>query len=121
MSLDKLNIKTEYRSLIHRIADDFIVPILNESVSYDRAVGFFSSSALSLISVGIDGLARNNGKIRLVASPYLSDEDVEAIKKGYKNRESVIRNALMSGLQEPKNYVESQNLNLLAKDFHIHL
>ena len=71
MSLDILDIKPEYRSLIHHIADEFLIPALNEAVVYDRAVGFFSSSILSSIAEGIDGLARNNGKIRLVASPYI--------------------------------------------------
>ena len=66
MSLRDVNVKIEYRSLLHNIATDFYIPVLKEAISYDRAVGFFSSSILASISNGIDGLARNRGKIRLV-------------------------------------------------------
>ena len=73
MSFKQLDIKQEYRSLIHSIADDFLIPALNEAVAYDRAVGFFSSSALARIVEGVQGLACNNGKIRIVTSPYLAE------------------------------------------------
>ena len=90
MSLDMLNIKPEYRSLIHHIAEEFLVPALNEATSYDRAVGFFSSSILSSIVDGIDGLARNRRrKFGWLHSPYLSDKDIEAIRKGYEKIEEV--------------------------------
>ena len=38
MSLIDLNIKSEYRSLIDNVVDDFYVPVLKESVLYQRAV-----------------------------------------------------------------------------------
>lgn len=114
MSLKDLDLKIEYRSLLHNIACDFYIPALNQAVCYDRAVGYFSSSILSSIAYGIDGLARNGGKIRLVTSPYLSDQDKEAIKNGYKKREEVIKTALMEQLHEPKSYIEQEQLNLLA-------
>ena len=114
MSLPKLDIKQEYRSLIHNIADDFLIPALYKAVEYDRAVGFFSSSILARIAEGLEGLTFNDGKIKLVASPYLSEADVEAIKKGYKDRNETIREALINGLKEPKNYKEEEQLNLLS-------
>lgn len=114
MSFKQLDIKQEYRSLIHSIADDFLIPALNEAVAYDRAVGFFSSSALARIVEGVQGLACNNGKIRIVTSPYLAEADVEAIRKGYKGREEIIRESLFNGLKDPKNYKEEEQLNLLS-------
>lgn len=114
MSLPELDIKQEYRSLIHNIADDFLIPALYKAVEYDRAVGFFSSSILARISEGLEGLIFNDGKIKLVASPYLSQADVEAIKKGYKDRNETIREALINGLKEPKSYKEEEQLNLLS-------
>ncbi len=53
-------------------------------------MGFFSSSALVEISKGIADMAKNGGKIEIVASPYLSDDDIQAIKDGYKNRQKII-------------------------------
>ena len=90
MGLKNHRIKSEYRSLIDNVVQDFYIPLLNDAVLYKRAVGFFSSSALVEISKGIAGLAAKGGKIQLVASPYLSDEDIEAIKKGYENRDTII-------------------------------
>lgn len=114
MSLKDINVKIEYRSLLHNIANDFYIPALDQAIGYDRAVGFFSSSILSNIAYGIDGLARNGGKIRLVTSPYLSDKDKDAIRKGYENRDEVIKKALLNELHEPQNYIEQEQLNLLA-------
>ncbi|MDF2858275.1 MAG: hypothetical protein K0Q87_4126 [Neobacillus sp.] len=42
------------------------------------------------ITKGLSGLIRNDGKIRLIASPKLSDEDIEAITYGYKTKGEVI-------------------------------
>ena len=50
-----------------------------------RAVGF-SSTALIELSKGIAGLIKNNGRIEFIVSPLLSEEDIEAIKRGYDER-----------------------------------
>ncbi|MCL6442968.1 MAG: DEAD/DEAH box helicase family protein [Alicyclobacillus sp.] len=114
MGFRDLDIKSEYRSLKDNIVRDFYVPLLSLSVLYKRAVGFFSSSALAEISNGITGLIKNGGHIQLVASPYLSDEDVRAIRKGYELRNEIIERALLSALLDPKDRFEEERLNLLA-------
>lgn len=113
MSLKDVEIKKEYRSLIDNVAKEFYVPLLKEAISYKRAVGFFSSSVLVEISKGILGLVRNGGKIQLIVSPYLSQEDVDAIQNGYSRRE-VLKNATVRALKEPKNAFQAERLNLLA-------
>ena len=82
MSLRDCEIKKEYRSLIDNIVQDFYIPLLKKATVYKRAVGFFSSSSLVEISKGIAAMAESDGKIQLVGSPYLTEEDVEAIRKG---------------------------------------
>lgn len=114
MSLQDIEIKNEYRSLLDNVAKDFYIPLLREAVSYKRAVGFFSSSSLVEISKGIAALVKNGGKIFLVASPYLSAEDLEAIRKGYELRECIIKKAVVRELKEAKNVYEQDRLNLLA-------
>lgn len=114
MSLKDHLIKSEYRSLIDNMVRDFYIPCLENAVSYRRAVGFFSSSSLVEVSQGIAKMAQNGGKIRIVASPYLSDEDIEAIKTGYENRKEVIEQALLRQLHEPVNYYASERMNMLA-------
>ena len=108
-------VKSEYRSLIDNVVQDFYIPLLRESVSYKRAVGFFSSSSLVEISKGIAEMASEGGKIQIVASPYLSDEDIEAIKKGYDDRNQIIEKALLAQIaEEPTDYYSMERLNLLA-------
>ena len=117
MSFPDLSIKSEYRSLKDDVVKDFFIPTLSAAVSYKRSVGFFSSTALELFSKGLCELAKNGGQIELVASPYLSAEDEEAIRKGYENREKIIENALLRNLQnaeEIKNPFAKERLNLLA-------
>ena len=114
MSFQELDIKKEYRSLLDSVVKDFYIPLLSQAVKYQRAVGFFSSSSLVEISKGISELAKNGGKIQLVASPYLSDEDVEAIKSGYAMRDQVVKEAIRREMTEGKTPFEKARLNLLA-------
>lgn len=115
MSLTDHMIRSEYRSLIDDMVQEFYVPLLKDAIIYKRAVGFFSSSSLVEISKGIAEMAKNGGKIYMVASPYLSDEDIEAIKQGYEHRDRIIENALLKQINdEPTDYFSMERLNLLA-------
>ena len=114
MSLKQYKVKCEYRSLIDNVVQDFYIPLLKEAVIYKRAVGYFSSSSLVEISKGIAEMAAKGGEIQIVASPYLSNEDIEAIKKGYEDRQKIIENALMVQLKEPVDYYSLERLNLLT-------
>jgi superfamily II DNA or RNA helicase len=114
VSLKDVELKSEYRSLIDSVAKDFYIPLLKQAVTYKRAVGFFSSSALAEISKGILGLVKNGGTIQLVASPHLSHDDVQAMKKGYELREKIIENALLRELHGVSTEIEQDRLNLLA-------
>ncbi len=117
LTFQNLDVKSEYRSPRDDIVHDFYITVLENAVSYKRSVGFFSSSALELFSDGICSLAKNGGQIELVASPYLSAEDEEAIRKGYENRQKIIENALLRNLQNPNEIQKpfaKERLNLLA-------
>ena len=114
MSFKDIAIKTEYRTGKSNVIRDFYMPVLSDAVSYKRAVGFFSSTALIQISKGIADLVANGGKISLIASPRLSEEDIHAIQIGYENRDKIIVDALIRSFDEPTTYFESERLNLLA-------
>ena len=114
MGLKDHKVKSEYRSLIDNVVQDFYIPLLREAVLYKRAVGFFSSSSLVEISKGIAEMASEGGKIQIVASPYLTDEDIKAIKKGYEDRNHIIEKALLAQIEEPADYYSMERLNLLA-------
>ncbi len=83
------------RSYISRgdnnIAKSFLVPALKCSKEYMRSVGFFSSDVLLPIMDGIVSLSRRGGSIKLIASPQLSQEDIDAISLGYSRRDELLR------------------------------
>jgi len=114
MPLKKLIIERSYKNLSCDMVNDFYVPILSEGIEYKRAVGFFTSSAFCEISYGIQNLIKNNGNIKLIVSPNLTEDDVKAINKGYKQREQIVTDAIMREFTEPKNFFEQRSLNLLA-------
>lgn len=114
MRLKDIPIKNEYRSLIDDIVEEFYVPLLENAVLYQRAVGFFSSSALTTIARGIEGLVQNGGRIQIIASPKLSVSDIEEIRKGYEVRK-VIEKALIRELSDVTNHDDIEKLSYLAR------
>ncbi|GHU74357.1 DNA-repair protein [Clostridia bacterium] len=114
MSLKDIDVKKEYRTFLGNVAQDFYIPLLSQAVEYKRAVGFFSSTILSQIADGVAALAKNGGKIKIVASPHLSDEDIKAIQKGYELRDEIIKNAIFRELSVPTDEFAEIRLNLLA-------
>lgn len=114
MGLRDIPIKNEYRSLIDDVVKDFYVPMLGNAVLYQRAVGFFSSSALTMIAKGIDGLIQNEGKIQIIASPRLSTLDIDEIRKGYEVRK-VIEKSLLRELSDIEDQEDVEKLSYIAR------
>lgn len=114
MNLKLVDLKKEYRSLNDNVLKDFYYPVLKESIEYDRAVGFFSSTSLAAIADGLIPFIHNGGTIRLIASPKLSEEDINAINKGYKLRDELIKDVVLSEIKEIYDEETSKRLNLLA-------
>lgn len=114
MSLKEVNVEKVYKNLSSNIVDDFYIPVLKETVLYKRAVGFFNSSALYEIATGLQYLVNNNGRIELIVSPKLEEDDVRAIIQGYKSRDEIIQNAIMREFSVPKSIFQERKLNLLA-------
>jgi len=114
MGLKNVSIKNEYRTFIDDVAKDFYIPLLREAVLYQRAVGFFSSSALAIITKGIEGLVQNGGKIQVITSPKLSASDIEEIGKGYEIRK-VIEKALIRELDSGDTQTKLEELSFIAR------
>jgi DNA phosphorothioation system restriction enzyme len=100
LSLKDLDLRNQYRSDRHNLLEDFYIPCLERSLTYDRAVGFFSSTSLAAAAKGVSALIRVGGRMRLIASPYLSQEDRDAIAQGLRQREEVIEVALVLELEQ---------------------
>ncbi len=96
MSLQDLTIQDRYRSDdLYNLIDDFYIPCLSKTIIYSRAVGYFSSTSIVAVAQGLTALIDAGGKMRLVASPCLSPEDIKAIEKGLKQREEVVSQAIV--------------------------
>jgi superfamily II DNA or RNA helicase len=95
LGLAELEISTEYRTGDSDPVLDFYRPCLYQSSSYKRAVGFFRSSVFYLVGNPIIEFARRGGKIQLVCSPDLTEEDIRSIEDGYEARQTVVENALL--------------------------
>ncbi len=82
MSYKDINISKSYKTSKNKddLLNNFYIPFLEQSKMYFRVAGFFSSSSLAVASKGIEGLIKNNGKMRLLISPELSSQDYEIIR-----------------------------------------
>ncbi|UTY39271.1 phospholipase D-like domain-containing protein [Allocoprobacillus halotolerans] len=115
MSLKDINIESEYRIPRDNIVSDFYLPVLSQAVQYDRSVGYFSSDALIKISYGICQLIQNGGKIRLLVSPNLSEEDYNAINEGYRKREEIVEEKLIASISSYEDYFQNERFNLICE------
>lgn len=116
MGFRDLNLKKSYISCGDaNIATSFLVPALKCTKLYRRSVGFFSSSVLEPIIDGVVSLARNNGRIQLIASPRLNDEDIRAIQAGYEKREKIISSAFSRDFLAGVEGLDDNKLQLLIE------
>ena len=64
----------------------FYLEALNESISFDLLLGYFSSAAISVLSLGFAKFISSGGTVRMVINDVLSEKDKEVIgrvKDGY--------------------------------------
>ena len=83
------------------IIKDFYEPLLANSVKYDRACGYFSSSALSLASKGFSKFCENpNNRMRLIAGAKVHEKDRDAIVNSKEYYEDFVTNILRKELRD---------------------
>jgi superfamily II DNA or RNA helicase len=111
-TLRECSFKISYGPADDRL-NDFYVPALSVSVRYDRAAGFFSSTALSVAAQGIARLIQNGGRMRLLVGAELSEDDVEAIRKGTELAER-LSERLLASLTDPVDELQQRRLEALA-------
>lgn len=113
MALDSLTYKTEYHTAIDNVIEDFYVPCLKNSVSYQRVTAFFSGITFQILAHGLSPLIQNGGKMRLIISTQLSQQDEEAIKRGYNERE-LVEHELLGKFDDPTDEFGKGYLSLLT-------
>jgi len=100
MPLRQLNFETEYRSAQSELAATFYRRTLEQSIRYDRAAGYFSSTVFLVVGAKFIDFARRGGKIRLICSPQLSEADINALKDGHATLADISAIRLMEELEQ---------------------
>ncbi len=116
MSFKSIEIHHSYISYgPENISDALLNPTLKHTRVYKRSVGFFSSDVLKPIFEGIVALAKNKGRIELIASPQLSSEDIKAINAGYEHRAQIIDDCFTKDFLAALNEFEEKELKILVE------
>ncbi len=105
MRLDDYNFNTSYCKKDVDVYEAFYSKCMSCSTHYDRITGYFGSTIYYIIWPSLKEFIRNNGRIRLICSPVLSDNDINALKEGYNLKNSYnesISNTLNEMLMDSK-------------------
>lgn len=93
---------------------------MQESVRYDRAVGYFSSTLYQVVALAFSDFVRRGGRMRLVCSPALTQEDFDAMKEADtigRHLQATVRQDLEALLQRPEAVPATKLLaTLIAND-----
>lgn len=81
MGLREIEYAEEYRSGEDDALTSFFLPSFRAARTYDRAVGYFSSSALESFAEPFERFVQFGGTVRLVASVEVHRDDLEAIER----------------------------------------
>lgn len=92
------------------IACDFLIPVLEVAETYDRLSGYFNSGMLAAAPRGMASFLSRGKKMRIIASPQLSSDDIEALEGGVSSSQRLARieSALSRGLE---------NLDAISDEF----
>lgn len=100
ISLLNIDYKQTYNKIDDNIAKDFYLPSMSNSVCYDRMSGYFGSTIFIIAWDALKDFVSNNGKMRLICSPILSDDDINAIHQGEKAlTDNILSNHLQKELE----------------------
>lgn len=106
--------RISYRSGREDLIRDFYLPCLERAVMYRRAVGYFTSTGLAYAARGVASLVQRKGQMRLVASPYLEEGDLDALRRAAERPDEVLRSIVLRSLGEIEDYLVRERLNALA-------
>ena len=76
-------LKPVYYARENNILKEFYIPVMKDSIVYDRASAYFSAKALCDCAEGIEYVALNKGQIRIILSEDIEEYDFKKIKLGY--------------------------------------
>lgn len=100
MSLNDFEFKSSYNKIDHDIAEEFYLPCMRNAIQYDRITGYFGSAIYVIAWEALKEFISNGGRIRIICSPFISEEDAAALAEGNKAKvDEIIQRALLSELE----------------------
>lgn len=114
MSFSAININYSYETGNGDPVNEFYVPVLSHAIKYDRIAGYFSSSSLAIAARGVAGLIANGGKMRIIASPYLSEADLKIIHKSIDSPQVFVENNFIKEIDEIEDEFQRDHLRALG-------
>lgn len=90
MGLCDYHFETDYNKAYDNIADSFYLPCMRNSVRYDRISGYFGSTIYIIAWKALKDFVSNGGKMRIICSPCISEDDMKALQEGYSSKSSSI-------------------------------
>ncbi len=114
MSFKSIELQPYYISGVDNLVQKFYIPVLEQSVLYQRRTGYFNSRALAMAARGLTGLLRNNGKMQLICSVELDEPERQVFEDpvGFLERKSI---DVAKMLEQPYDDREKQHLARLAE------
>ncbi len=102
MSFLELNIPISLTTSSNDPIKEFFDPVLATSISYDIAVGYFSSKWIRDAAKGIAMFAKNGGHSRWIISPQLNEEDWVLLSesKNLEDKKRIIENISIRSIEE---------------------
>lgn len=107
-SLSGLHLQTSYHKGRDDIAGGFYLPCMRRSTEYDRAVGYFRSTAFMISWPALKDFVQRGGRMRVLCSQVLASDDIEALEKGYTARVDETLAARM--LEEVRSLLRDESL-----------
>ncbi|NPU64718.1 DEAD/DEAH box helicase family protein [Bradyrhizobium sp. 83012] len=111
--LSELNLRTSYHKGRDDIANDFYLPCMRRATEYDRAVGYFRSTVFLIAWPALRKFIEQGGRIRILCSQVLAEQDIAALEAGYSARVDEILNARL--LEEVKSLLREETILVPAK------
>lgn len=90
---------------------EFFFDALLESTSFDLGLGYFSSSAINVLSAGFAYFIHCGGKVRIIINDVLSIEDKEAVEKGIKNEVDIVEEKVLSDIKKLSETFSKRNIH----------
>ncbi len=78
---------------------EFFFDALLESTSFDLGLGYFSSTAINVLSAGFAYFINKGGKMRIIINDVLSKKDKDAIEKGESELNNYFENKILEDIR----------------------